>query len=55
MGVIVDHLDLVDVDPDPPRATGHVVPPTSGADDVASQALGALRLASRRQARVWAD
>ena len=55
MGVIVNQLDLVDTEPDPPRAAGQPVPPSTDSEDVAARAVAALRHAARRHARVWAD
>jgi hypothetical protein len=53
MAVIVDQLDLVDTEPDPPRAAGPPVPPPSPRDQVPM--LAVLRHAAGRHARVWAD
>jgi hypothetical protein len=53
MGVIVDQLDLVDTEPDPPRDTGAAAPRPPTRDDVQTVAL--LRHAARRHARIWAD
>jgi hypothetical protein len=53
MAVIVDQLDLVDTEPDPPRAAGQPVPPPPPRDQV--PALAVLRHAAGRHARVWAD
>jgi hypothetical protein len=55
MGVIVDQLDLVETEPDPPRTTGQPVPPSPGREEVAVQAMAAFRQAARRQARTLAD
>jgi hypothetical protein len=53
MAVIVDQLDLVDTEPDPPRDTGVPAPPPPPRDQVAT--LAVLRHAAGRHARVWAD
>lgn len=55
MAVIVDQLDLVDSEPDPPRTTGRPVPPTTTSEEVALRALAAMRQAARRHARIVAD
>jgi hypothetical protein len=53
MPVIIDQLDLVDTEPDPPRESGAPAPRPAPAD--APRDLTALRVAARRSARVHAD
>lgn len=55
MAVIVDHLDLVDTEPDPPRNTTQPVSASRTTKDIAPAAMAALRQTARRHARVWAD
>jgi hypothetical protein len=53
MAVIVDQLDLVDTEPDPPRASGEPAPRPPKRDE--AQIVAVLRHTARLQARVWAD
>lgn len=53
MPVIIDHLDLVDTEPDEPRAVGRPVDRPLPAD--VGRTLAALRTAAQREARATAD
>jgi hypothetical protein len=53
MPVIIDQIDLVETQPDPPRDTGSATAPAN--QDITARAILSLRLASQRSARVKAD
>lgn len=52
MPVIIDQLDLVDTEPDPPREAGSPVPRPA---EPGEQLVDTLRIAAQRAARVRAD
>jgi hypothetical protein len=53
MPVIIDQLELVDTQPDPPREGGP--PPALPGTATVGQTMWALRVAAQRSARVVAD
>jgi hypothetical protein len=55
MTTVVDHLELVDTEPDQPRETGTPVESAGAPADGGQQTMSALRRAAGRNARVWAD